>query len=305
MNGYHIYYKSSPSGKYHEIDLLVNVASCLYWKQYYGSIKLYCNQEFLDYLKKYNVDQFYDEIDTQVLENIPYKEHLDRYWSFCKIYVAKEITKTDNKFVIFDNDWYPTRLYNFDQSYNFIGYHKEVYDPRSEGNVYVDPKIYLSDDNYNKIDWDIEPINCAFMYFNSKDLVNTWYAWAEGVINTTFYKTPLENNRDTIFIEQRLLPAIANTLKLKIDTLLPNVYLQYIEFNDEGHEWFPMIDSHPKYRQHFNNFRHTWGLKRYYDVDKWRRLIIHLTLEDLHNLQPNGEYKNKVSNLVETCKSFY
>jgi hypothetical protein len=91
----------------------------------------------------------------------------------------------------------------------------------------------LSDDNYNKIDWDIEPINCAFMYFNSKDLVNTWYAWAEGVINTTFYKTPLENNRDTIFIEQRLLPAIANTLKLKIDTLLPNVYLQYIEFNDE------------------------------------------------------------------------
>jgi hypothetical protein len=34
------------------------------------------------------------------------------------------------------------------------------------------------------------------------------------------------------------------------------------------HEWFPMIDSHPKYRERFNRFRHTWGLKRYYHERK-------------------------------------
>lgn len=304
MNGYHIYTKNKDFGEYHEIDILVNVASCIHWKKHYGPIKLYCNQEFLDYLKEYDADQFYDEIDVHTLENIPYKEHLDRYWSFCKIYIAKEISKVDDKFVILDNDFYPTQYYKFDESYDFIGYHKEAYNPHSEYNVYSDPRIFLSEENLSKLDWDIEPINCAFMYFNNKNLINTWYNWAEGVIKTNFHAPDLGLNRDTIFIEQRLLPAIANTLNLKIGTLLPNIYLQYIEFNEEGHEWFPMIDSHPKYRKHFNNFRHTWGLKKYYNIDKWRNLIIYLTFEDLQITSPNEEYKNKIPKLVEICQNY-
>jgi hypothetical protein len=65
-----------------------------------------------------------------------------------------------------------------------------------------------------------------------------------------------------------------------------------------------MIDSHPKYRKHFNNFRHTWGLKKYYNIDKWRKLIIHLTFEDLQITQPNEEYKNKIPKLVEICQNY-
>ena len=36
--------------------------------------------------------------------NIIYQEYLDKYWSFCKIYVAKEVSKTDKEFVILDTD---------------------------------------------------------------------------------------------------------------------------------------------------------------------------------------------------------
>jgi hypothetical protein len=63
----------------------------------------------------------------------------------------------------------------------------------------------------------------------SKSLVKTWYIWADGVIKTKRDSIDSSNiNTSTIFIEQRLLPTLANSMGLKQDTLLPNYYLTYI-----------------------------------------------------------------------------
>ncbi len=46
---------------------------------------------------------------------------------------------------------------------------------------------------------------------------------------------------DTIFIEQRLLSAIAYTLKMKVGKLIPNIYLPHITSDHLGSEWEPKI----------------------------------------------------------------
>jgi hypothetical protein len=104
LTAYHVYYQNKDFGKYFEIDLLVQLASALLWKKAYGSIKLYCNKKFLDTLKEYHLDQVYDEINTTLMESIPYREYLPKYWSFCKIYLAKYLNQRESRFVILDTD---------------------------------------------------------------------------------------------------------------------------------------------------------------------------------------------------------
>jgi hypothetical protein len=301
MNAYHVFYKSKEMGEYHEIDLLVNLASCLFWKKHYGSIKLYCNQEFLDYIKPYGLDKAYDEINIDVLENIPFKPLLNKYWSFCKIYAIKHISEIEEKFVVIDNDFYPSLPHDIDWECDFIGYHRENFDALHEDNVYETPQTFLEEINYSKLNWDVNPINCAFMYFNNKTLIDTWYSWAVGIIKNNAQNPHLPYNRDTIFIEQYLLAAIVSTLNLNSKVLLPNIYLQYIPFNKHGHEWYPLIDSKPEYRELFNTFRHIWGLKKFYDQKEWRDFILGIVIDDLELNFDLDQLKIEYTLLLDSC----
>lgn len=301
MNAYHVFYKSKEMGEYHEIDLLVNLASCLFWKKHYGHIKLYCNQEFLDYIKPYGLDKAYDEINIDVLENIPFKPLLNKYWSFCKIYAIKHISEIEEKFVVIDNDFYPSLPHDIDWECDFIGYHKENFDALHEDNVYETPQTFLEEINYSKLNWDVNPINCAFMYFSNKTLIDTWYSWAVGIIKNNAQNPHLPYNRDTIFIEQYLLAAIVSTLNLNSKVLLPNTYLQYISFNKHGHEWYPLIDSKPEYREIFDKFRHIWGLKRFYDQKEWRDFILGIVIDDLELNFNLDQLKIEYTLLLDSC----
>jgi hypothetical protein len=301
MNAYHVFYKSKDMGEYHEIDLLVNLASCLFWKKLYGSIKLYCNQEFLDYIKSYGLDKAYDEINVDVLENTPFKSYLPKYWSFCKIHAIKHISKTEDRFVIIDNDFYPSLSHDIDWECDFIGYHKEAFDKFQETNAYEAPEQFLNETNYSKLNWDVNPINCAFMYFNNKTLIDTWYSWSIGIIATNAEKPHLPYNRDTIFIEQYLIASLVNTLNLNWKVLLPNTYLQYIDFNKNGYEWYPLVDSKSEYREVFNKFRHIWGLKRFYDQKEWRDFILGIVIDDLELNFNLDNLKQEYTLLLDTC----
>jgi len=304
MTGYHVYFKNKEIEPYHEIDLLTTLLSCLSWKKYYGPIKLFCNQEFLDYITEYGLDKAYDEINVDVSDTIPYKEYLDKYWSFNKIHVAKLISEVEEKFVILDNDFYVSIPYEFNWDANFIGYHYEAYNINSSDNVYLDPKVFLNEENYKKLNWGMPPINCAFMYFNSKDLIDTWYSWVTGVIEFNKDKPRNRYDSDTIFIEQRLLPTLCDALNLSYGTLLPNYYLQYIPFNEEGYEWFPLMDSDLRYRELFDNFRHIWGMKRYYNQKKWRQKISDIQLKDLEFYHNYSEISNNFPQIISKCEEY-
>lgn len=279
MTGYHVYYKNGEFEEFHQIDLLVNLASNLLWKEIYGPIKTYCNEKYYLKLREYNIHSTYDYVNTSHLEQIPYKEYIQKYWSFCKIWATQDIQ--EDKFVILDNDFFINHDIGLDWSNNFIGYHKEAFYENSTLSPYLNPKTFWETEIVDSWDWGTHPVNCAFIYLNSKHLTNQWFKLALDTISRNKEKPEFEGNADTIFIEQRLLPALTHNLGLKQDTILPNTYLTYIIFNDYLHEWEPRIDSSEHSEWLNRHVKHIWGLKTMYDNPRWRNLIIDIVKEDL------------------------
>jgi hypothetical protein len=175
MNGYHVFYQSKDNDdKFEEINYLIQIASILFWKKNEGKMILYCNSKYLDFIKKWGIDTLYDEINTECLDNILYKEYLNKYWSFCKIEAAFDISKKDSDFVIIDTDLWIHEPVTIDSSLQFIGYHPEQKLDHPE-NPYIDPNNFMNKEDLQNFDWSIIPINCAFLYLNSKELVSEWY----------------------------------------------------------------------------------------------------------------------------------
>lgn len=294
MNAYHIYYQTKESkDPFDCINYLVQAASILFWKKNHGSIKLYCNSYYLKTIKKWGLNNLYDEINTDCLDNIIYQEYLDKYWSFCKIYVAKEVSKTDKEFVILDTDMWIQEEIKIDKTFQFIGYHEEqmFIHPR---NPYISPQSFLSYQDVNLFNWDINPINCAFLYLNSKDLIDEWYKWVIKIIERNKNSEIRDISADTIFIEQRILPTIAHTLHMKVGTLIPNVYFPHIPADDQGNEWTPKI-GFDEYNQYMTwNVKHVWGLKKMYNDLSIRDLIIQTVSDCLDSFFENWKEDLKI-----------
>lgn len=282
MNAYHVFYHNkSEDGKYETINYLVQIASILFWKKNHGKIGLYCNSNFLKYLKKWNIDVLYDYINTDVLDNTPFKDHLDKYWSFCKIEAAKDINRNTSEFVILDTDFWIHDEINIDNSYQFIGYHPELMMEHPK-NPYLPPSTFLKNKDIDLFDWSMEPINCAFIYLNSKYLIDEWYRWSYYIISQNKELPKKDMSADTIFIEQRLLPTLTHSLNMRVGTLIPNVYLPHIEPNSVGYEWEPRI-GFDEFNQYMCwNIKHVWGMKKYYDNDDIRTMVIDMVTSSLN-----------------------
>jgi len=274
MNGYHVFYQSKEvDNEFEEINYLVQIASILFWKKNQGKMSLYCNSKYLNFIKKWEIDSLYDEINIECLDKIPYKQYLDKYWSFCKIEAAFDISKKDKDFVIIDTDLWIQEPINIDSDFQFIGYHQEKC-LNHPNNPYIEPNNFINLRDLKLFDWSISPINCAFLYLNSKDLINEWYKWSLKVIENNKDNSKKEMSVDTIFIEQRLLPTIAHTLGMNVGTLIPNVYQPHIKSDNLGSEWIPKIGFDITNQYMSWNIKHVWGLKKMYDDPNIRSIII-------------------------------
>jgi L-rhamnose mutarotase len=316
MNAYHVYYQNSSqkNNEYEAIDFLVQIASILFWKKNHGNISLYCNSEYLPIISKWGIDKLYTSINTDCLDKMPYSDVSKKYWSFCKIHAALDISEIDKDFCIIDTDLWIQEPINIDSEYQFIGYHAEQYLDDSELemcltiqeissiNPYINPKLFLNNKDYSLLSWDILPINCAFLYLNSKDLVKEWYKWTVKVIELNKDKDEFSQSADTIFIEQRLLPTIAYGLKLRFGTLIPNIYYPHIPSDNLGTEWKPRIGFDELNQYMSWNIKHIWGLKKMYDNIDIRNMVIDTVIGSLDNYLPN--WKLKYSKLYEEVISY-
>lgn len=267
MRGYHIYYHfQKEENPYEYIDFLCQLCSILFWKKNFGYIELVCNKEFLDKVERWGLDKYYDDINTTLFDNLPHKDKLETFWSFPKIYAIKHISNFVDKFCVLDTDlWIYERL-DFDLENQLVGYHREDITDNEE-NPYLNPGKYLKED----YDWSVKPINCAFLYFNSNDLISKWYSKSLEVIES-FNSEKSPNSADTVFIEQRLLPTICKELKMKYSTLIENTYLPGSK--KDGSEWNPIIGFTSENLERFNNIKHVWGLKKMYSDDSIRNMVL-------------------------------
>ncbi len=290
MNAFHIYYQKDEEISNNDlINLLVQFASIKFWKKNQGEIHLYCNENHLKTLEKWEIDKFYDSINLDCLEDMPYFNYQDKYWSFCKIHAIKKIAELYDQFVVLDTDLWIQESIKIDPSFQIIGYHEEDV-IEDESNPYVNPSNFLNSFDINSIDWSMNPMNCAFLYLNSKELVDEWYKWVLKTIELNKEKETLVLSADTIFIEQRLLTAIAYTLKMRVGKLLPNVYQPHIPCDEFGNEWVPKIGYSLENQYLTWNIKHVWGLKKSYDDPEIRNMVISTVLSSLDTFIEDWKY---------------
>jgi hypothetical protein len=138
----------------------------------------------------------------------------------------------------------------------------------------------------------MNPMNCAFLYFNSKELVDEWYKWVIKTIDRNKENETKTLSSDTVFIEQRLLPAIAHTLNMRVGKLIPNVYYPHVLFDagpldvvtrgeNFGKEWEPRIGFNLENQYVTWNIKHVWGLKKTYNDPEIRNMVISTVVSSL------------------------
>lgn len=301
MTAYHVYYLSEYEEKEYEgIDVLVQIASIIFWKKNHGKFHLYCNSDYLNFLEKWNITRLYNSINTNVLDNIPYTEHLKKYWSFSKIHAIRDISEKNEDFVVLDTDLWIHEKVDIDKEFSFIGYHPEsaIINPN---NPYINPNNFISYEDYIEYDWSIRPINCAFLYLNNKELINNWYDFIIKVINRNKNFEKKQGSSDTIFIEQRVLPTIAKKMNLKFGTLIPNVYQPHIPSDEFGNEWIPKVGYDESNMYMTWNVKHVWGLKKTYDDPAIRQLILRTVVTGLDTYFKTWrvDYKNVCDKLAD------
>ena len=305
LTAYHVYYQNKDFGEYFEIDLLVQLASALFWKKNYGPIKLYCNKKFLETLKQYDLDKVYDEVNTTLMESIPYKEYLPKYWSFCKIYLAKYLTQREERFVILDTDLWIREDIGLDFTLDLINYHEEIYKEKQTPLTYVSPKNFVSKSKFKEYNWDILPANGAFIYLNNKSLINKWYIEVIDVIESNKNKPKLEYNADTVFIEQRLLPVIADNMGLKRDVVFPSKYKTWITDVGDLSEWEPVLDSTERGAYLMDHCKHIWGIKNSYRYKEYRDIVLTAVNEHLEGGFNIEELEDQYPDLFNTCYNIW
>lgn len=300
MTGYHIYYQTGEEGEFEQINHLVLLSSIINWKKNYGPIKLYCNKKYLECISKYGIDKEYDFIDTDFLETVPYKDLMSRYWSFCKIYLAKHLSEIETSFCILDTDLWIQKPGLLDLDKDVLFYHREAYDLDFKNNPYPEAFNWVTELDLEKYDWNTSPCNCAILCFNKnfKELIDNWYTMTLEIIDRTKENEPLPNpNADTIFIEQRLLPTLAAFMKVNYGLVLTNIYLTFTKFEDaDGREWAPKLGHDAWSQCVVENIKHIWGAKRHYDMDWIRDLVITVTLNSIP-----GSYQRLYPELYLDC----
>jgi len=303
MTGYHIYYQFNEDGRFEEINHLILLSSIVNWKKNYGPIKLFCNKKYLESISKFGIDKEYDFIDTEFIETVPYKEHIKRYWSFCKIYLAKHISNQEDSFCILDTDLWIQAPNLLQTNNDLLFYHKEAFELSYPQNPYPLPENWIAKENLNQYNWNVSPCNCAIIVFNKNcnDLINTWYDEVCSIIETTKNHNTFPNiNADTIFIEQRMLPVLADKLNVKFDIVLPNTYLTFIPAEAaNGREWEPQLGHNELSSFISSNIKHIWGAKKYYEVEWIRNLILRVTVNSIPI-----HYQSAYSNLFQICSSY-
>jgi hypothetical protein len=310
INGYHTFYKfendfwkNNPE-EWDAIDVLAQLTSILFWKKNYGPIKLYANTDHLNHIKKYGIEQEYDFIDTDLLDSIPHKDKASRYWSFSKIHAAKEIAKHDTEFCIIDTDLWLKEPGLLKTDCDFTAFHEEWFDINKGFNNYHDAINWMDQHEVDKFDWSCWPINCAIMHFKNRtqELINTWYDEVTKVILLDKNPDCQKNiSNSAIFVEQRMLPTIANKLGVSYNTIKPNSFLVR-SFKDKvgwNNSWVPPLYSSEESIRIEKSIAHVWGKRIKYRHDGFRRRIIHSIIMDITTTFPG--IHTKYETLFKEC----
>ena len=198
------------------IEIITMMLSCLYWRKYYGYIKLYTDVKFYDYLKSMNLTWLWDDIDLHSLSNINPKIDLDKFWSYPKMFINSLQTAP---FCNLDLDLYLSKKISHNKS-DIVVSHLE----KCNDKIYPD---YHKVGEFDMFDFDIgnTAVNTSIVFVNNIDI----YPLLIEKTNPFIIKNPKlldETQKDTLllFVEQRVLHSLLINNGFSFSTIIDEEY---------------------------------------------------------------------------------
>lgn len=253
--------------KYLEHVLLTQLLSAWCWKQVNGPIHLYttpADAEFLDSMKMLDI---YDHVDTEVLsskDDIPW----DEFGPACKMKVASSQKKFP--FATIDNDLIfrtPLETHLLNSDLTFL--HREVFLHRN-----YPPLEYLGKrEGYEFPDFlskQVDPINVGFVIWTNPQLLRDYWSYAHDYmrenrgesVQPEWAVPGLPKFWKSLFVEQRMLPALIERDNYQVVSLFPLRYSGDIEVwvDRKGEK----KDFEREQQETGIDFYHMWGEKNVY-----------------------------------------
>ena len=143
------------------------------------------------------------------------------------------------------------------------------------------------------------------MYLNNKELIDAWYKWVIDIIENNKDKPKLDYSADTVFIEQRILPTLANKMGLDVNFVFNSMYKTWVDGVDDLSEWEPKLDSTEELRFKMDNSKHIWGLKNNYKTKDIRDLVLWATISSLRDYFDMSLIEPQYSKLFDTCYNIW
>lgn len=240
-------------------QLITLMLSALYWKKYYGEIVLYTDKRMVEFLKKTGIYDLHlwDEINTDIVENIPNVINPYIYWAGAKLFVAKELKPP---FVMIDVDLYFEKYYEFDYNMDLIFFHFEdmIY-PH-----YPPPKLFIKE--YPNINMNIPKYatNVAVLFINNKKLLEE-YTYHAIKFMCNKHHNNIKDFDDfyvrILFVEQVLLPIILHNSDNNYKTK-PIIKDIYITLNNAEQQFVRNKYGESNiYSEILDKINHVWGFK--------------------------------------------
>ena len=208
-------------------DILIWYLGTSRLKGYGHTLKLYCEEKDLDFLKEWGLFDLYDEVDTEFLSNNELFEIINQenFWSIRKIEcINHEYEISEEPFIYMDTDIV------MNMPVHMAG-DLLVWSPEQKQEIYVPweclsaPYDYVMPEYIYKMD---KAYNCGILGFKSKELFDLYRKeYLTFVINNPCITFDLEATEETIRniwacnAEQRILRAVANNNKWGVYTIMP------------------------------------------------------------------------------------
>lgn len=260
--GVHVFQKTEFIDWEEEL-VVTQFLSAVSWKFFHGKVALYTNDAWLNVIKKWGYDKVYDYIDTETLKTIPSKVDQSKYWAYGKLHVASTI---EEDFVLIDNDLWIVKPLNFDDNLSYMGYHYENFDSKEDSTPYIDFDNIIPSKWAGRWNKTLMATNAALLWINDKNLLKEWLSIAKEIAENP---EPIEiedpqNIRYMVFLEQRLLPMIANEMGLTYGTFMKSIVYQTHKHRIESNtQWEPIPSNWTDENLiEYMSIRHIWGGKK-------------------------------------------
>ena len=236
------------------IEAYTLILSCAYWNKLHGTIDLYCDNDFYEFIKEYNLTGLWQNIDNTVFDNLPKDIDYSIFWTYPKMYVhsiqKESFTALDADLFMWEN-----MLYYKEPTLDIIYAHPEV---DQIGNQY--PSFH-KDKRYEDIFKNLEIIednsymNTAILYCRD----NSFYKELMEITTEFARRVSKEGKEDkynnwshTIFCEQRIIKSIINKYNLKTAPQYSKPYYVHVS-EDQPEIPFNLNDG---------GIFHLWGMKK-------------------------------------------